>query len=44
MKTYDRLYTLRDLPWNLRDVVHRMLGGEIVYGFELELMADRVSQ
>lgn len=33
-----------DLPEELQDVVVRMFSGEIVYGFELHLFAEHVSQ
>lgn len=33
-----------DLPWNLRDLCDRLVYGGDVYGFELELLADFVSQ
>lgn len=32
------------LPWNLADVVKRCARGTLVYGFELELLADFYSR
>jgi putative NADPH-quinone reductase len=31
------------LPWNLQDVIDRILSNGIVFGFELELLASFVS-
>lgn len=31
------------LPWNLKDVIDRVNNGGIVWGFELELLADYIS-
>ena len=36
-------YNFHHLPPSLQDVVARMLAGQSVYGFELELLADFVS-
>lgn len=32
-----------ELPWNLQDVVERLRDLQVVYGFELELLASYVS-
>lgn len=31
------------LPWQLQDVIDRLLSNGLVYGFELELLASFVS-
>lgn len=38
------LYHPVDLPDRLVDVVNRLLNWDVVYGFELELLADFVSR
>lgn len=38
------MYEAADLPESLLDVVFRIVTGGTVYGFELELLADHVSQ
>ena len=44
MPSKSRLYSYYELPWNLRDVVKRVMDCKIVYGWELALLADAVSQ
>mgnify|MGYP001793067898 CR=1 FL=1 len=38
------IYYPQDLPENLLDVVVRLLSGGLVYAFELDLLANFVSQ
>lgn len=33
-----------NLPWSLLDALDRLVAGKLVYGFELELLADYVSR
>lgn len=39
-----KVYEYGDLPDNLKDVARRIRSGAVVYGFELQLLADYVSQ
>ena len=37
-------HIVTDLPEDLGDVMDRLTSGEPIYGFELELLADFISQ
>ena len=39
-----KIYTGADRPWQLLDAAERCVAGQLVYGFELELLADFVSR